>query len=148
MKIKWNKTTVVASVISLAAVLIVVALTYWPKSLPPTNQGNISEDLRRIASSDLARDFQKAVSRKDFRLIGLKTVGLEIPGVASFADHLKYKDLLGVRIIEATGDVLLSKEHAELQEKVRRYATVYNTMLLQYIKENPSVLKLTTKDSL
>jgi hypothetical protein len=148
MIVKWNKSTIVALVVLIATMLVVVVLTYRPRSLPSAKQVEITEELRRIASSDPAFDFQEAISRKDFRLIGLKTVGLEIPGTTSFAEHLKYKDLLGVRLIGGTGDVLMSKQHSELQGKARAYAVSYNTMMLRYLRENPSILRDLGKDGI
>jgi hypothetical protein len=142
------KRTIAVVFILVAAFSAVILLVYLPREPEPTPQAIIAPELRRIASSNPAYDFRDAVSRGDFRLVGLKTVGLETPGVQTSAEHLKYTKLLGVRIIEGTSDVLSSKEHGELQEKVRQYAAAYNTLVLEHLRENPSILKSLSKDSL
>jgi len=85
-------------------------------------------DLQWVDAADPQTDAQQAIKKGDFRLLGLATRSVNIPGVSK-ADTLKYEIKCGVQLISGISDVVRSDEHLRLMNKARSYALKYNAVI-------------------
>ena len=71
-------------------------------------------------------DARLRMKHGDFRLIGIGGLGVTYPGLKNMELLCK----IGGRYIEGTSDMIEGKEHADLIEKFREYATKYNKIII------------------
>ncbi len=96
-------------------------------------------ELRRLESADPAVDVTAAISRGDFRFLGIAGYTVTVPGVLSVTGQPSDRDnerlvaRHGVRVMEGTSD---DKAVLEFQLAAIRYAERYNTLLLKHLKQN------------
>jgi hypothetical protein len=86
------------------------------------------QKLQWLDAADPQADANQAVKIKDFRLLGLATRAVNIPGVSK-EQLLKYEESCGVQLIEGISDVVRSDEHLRLMQKARSYALKYNAIV-------------------
>ncbi len=91
------------------------------------------QKLQWLDNADPQADAEQAVKQQDFRLLGLATRSVNIPGVER-ADMLKYEEACGVQLIEGISDVVRSDEHLRLMQKARSYALKYNAIIKVHCK--------------
>jgi hypothetical protein len=95
-------------------------------------QGQISEVMGWLYSAEPAQDYHSAISRKDYRFIGVNGYSSYVPGVNPTC-ILNDSD---VRLIAGTSDAVLNYEHAKLIAIAQVYANEYNIHMLTYRKEH------------
>jgi len=96
-----------------------------------TGSGDVDpyvKQLQWLDAADPQTDAQQALKKGDFRLLGLATRSVNIPGVAN-EDSLKYELKCGVQLIDGISDVVRSDEHLRLMQKARSYALKYNAII-------------------
>ncbi len=96
-----------------------------------TSSGTIDpyvQKLQWLNAADPQADANQAVKTKDFRLLGLATRSVNIPGISK-DESLKYEESCGVQLIEGISDVVRSDEHLRLMQKARSYALKYNAII-------------------
>ncbi len=86
------------------------------------------QKLQWLDAADPQADAAQAVKKQDFRLLGLATRTVKIPGVSEEL-RLKYEEACGVQLIEGISDVVRSNEHLRLIQKARSYALQYNEII-------------------
>jgi len=86
------------------------------------------QKLQWLDAADPQADANQAVKKNDFRLLGLATRSVNIPGISQ-EDSLKYEESCGVQLIEGISDVVRSDEHLRLMQKARSYALKYNAIV-------------------
>jgi hypothetical protein len=86
------------------------------------------KQLQWLDAADPQTDAQQALKKGDFRLLGLATRSVNIPGVTK-QDSLKYELKCGVQLIDGISDVIRSDEHLRLMQKARSYALKYNAII-------------------
>ncbi|MEM7563778.1 MAG: hypothetical protein AAF353_12110 [Pseudomonadota bacterium] len=86
------------------------------------------QKLQWLDAADPQSDANQAVKQQDFRLLGLATRAVNIPGISK-ADMIKYEESCGVQLIEGISDVVRSDEHLRLMQKARSYALKYNAII-------------------
>ena len=86
------------------------------------------QKLQWLDAADPQADAMQAIKQQDFRLLGLATRTLSIPGVGR-EESLKYEEACGVQLIEGISDVVRSDEHLRLMQKARSYALKYNAII-------------------
>ena len=86
------------------------------------------QKLQWLDAADPQADANQAVKQQDFRLLGLATASVNIPGVSK-EETLKYEESCGVQLIEGVSDVVRSDEHLRLMQKARSYALKYNAII-------------------
>ena len=91
------------------------------------------QKLQWLDAADPQADAQQAVKKKDFRLLGLATRSVHIPGISK-EQSLKYEEACGVQLIEGISDVVRSDEHLRLMQKARSYALKYNAIIKLHCK--------------
>ena len=84
--------------------------------------------LQWLDAADPQTDAKQALKKGDFRLLGLATHSVNIPGVVK-EESLKYEMKCGVQLIEGISDVVRSDEHLRLMQKARSYALQYNAII-------------------
>lgn len=89
------------------------------------------QKLQWLDAADPQADANQAVKQQDFRLLGLATRSVNIPGIPT-DDILKYEEACGVQLIEGISDVVRSDEHLRLMQKARSYALKYNAVIKLY----------------
>ncbi len=89
------------------------------------------QKLQWLDAADPQADAMQAVKQQDFRLLGMATRTVSIPGVSN-EDSLKYEESCGVQLIEGISDVVRSDEHLRLMQKARSYALKYNAIIKTY----------------
>jgi hypothetical protein len=87
-----------------------------------------------IEERDAEMDLHANLEKGDLRLIGVMTVGLEVPGTTGCPND--FMKTLGVRAISWTSDHAKSNEEGRLNKIAWRYAEVYNTALIAYLATN------------
>ena len=87
-----------------------------------------SQKLLWLDAADPQADAQQALKIGDFRLLGLATRSVNIPGVEQ-KDSMKYELKCGVQMIDGISDVVRSDEHLRLMQKARSYALKYNAII-------------------
>lgn len=93
--------------------------------------GNVDpyvQQLQWLDAADPQTDAKQALKKGDFRLLGLATHSVNIPGVVK-EESLKYEMKCGVQLIEGISDVVRSDEHLRLMQKARSYALQYNAII-------------------
>ena len=93
--------------------------------------GEIDPYVQKLQWLDAANpqtDAEQALKKGDFRLLGLATRSVHIPGVDK-SETLKYELKCGVQLIEGISDVVRSDEHLRLMQKARSYALKYNAII-------------------
>ena len=96
-----------------------------------SNSGDVDpyvQQLQWLDAADPQTDAQQALKKGDFRLLGLATRSVNIPGVAK-EESLNYELKCGVQLIEGISDVVRSDEHLRLMQKARSYALQYNAII-------------------
>jgi hypothetical protein len=86
------------------------------------------QKLQWLNAADPQADANQAVKKNDFRLLGLATRSVNIPGISKELS-LKYEESCGVQLIEGISDVVRSDEHLRLMQKARSYALKYNAIV-------------------
>lgn len=86
-----------------------------------------------LEAADPQTDAQQAIKKGDFRLLGLATRSVHIPGVVK-EETLKYELRCGVQLIDGISDVVRSDEHLRLMQKARSYALKYNAIIKTHCK--------------
>ena len=86
------------------------------------------QKLQWLDAADPQADAQQAIKKNDFRLLGLATRSINIPGVGP-EQILQYEEACGVQLIEGVSDVVRSDEHLRLMQKARSYALKYNAII-------------------
>jgi hypothetical protein len=114
---------------NLVAVPLVLAGTFLAGC--SKTSGKYADQIRSLQAADVSAEVAAAVSKGDFRFVGVMGLALAVPGVPDYQD--KYAAKYGVRVIEHTSDAIESSEHAQLQEVARTYAERYNKLLLTRI---------------
>ncbi len=101
-----------------------------------TGSGTLDPYVQKLLWLDAAdpqTDAQQAIKKADFRLLGLATRNVHIPGVAK-EESLKYEMKCGVQLIDGISDVVRSDEHLRLMQKARSYALKYNAIIKTHCK--------------
>jgi len=96
-----------------------------------SRSGNVDpyvQQLQWLEAADPQNDAQQALKKGDFRLLGLATRSVNIPGITK-EETLKYELKCGVQLIEGISDVVRSDEHLRLMQKARSYALKYNAII-------------------
>lgn len=96
-----------------------------------TGSGDVDPYVKQLQWLDAANpqtDAQQALKKGDFRLLGLATRSVNIPGVAK-GESLQYELKCGVHLIDGISDVVRSDEHLRLMQKARSYALKYNAII-------------------
>ncbi len=96
-----------------------------------TGSGDVDpyvKQLQWLDAADPQTDAQQALKKGDFRLLGLATRSVNIPGVAK-EESLQYELKCGVQLIDGISDVVRSDEHLRLMQKARSYALKYNAII-------------------
>ncbi len=86
------------------------------------------QKLQWLDAADPQTDAQQALLKGDFRLLGLATRSVHIPGVKD-GERLKYELRCGVQLIDGISDVVRGDEHLRLMQKARSYALQYNAII-------------------
>ncbi len=87
-----------------------------------------AQKLLWLDTADPQADANQAIKQNDFRLLGLATRSVNIPGIKK-EDMLTYEEHCGVQLIEGVSDVVRSDEHLRLMQKARSYALKYNAII-------------------
>lgn len=93
--------------------------------------GKYADQIRSLQSADVSAEVAAAVSKGNFRFVGVMGFALTVPGVPDY--ETKYATQYGLRVIEHTSDAIESPEHAQLQRVAHDYAERYNKLLLSRI---------------
>ncbi|GBF29199.1 hypothetical protein MnTg03_00765 [bacterium MnTg03] len=96
-----------------------------------TGSGDVDPYVKQLQWLDAANpqtDAQQALKKGDFRLLGLATRSVNIPGVSN-EESLMYELKCGVQLIDGISDVVRSDEHLRLMQKARSYALKYNAII-------------------
>ncbi len=100
-----------------------------------SNENEIIESLKWIESADAVEDVKNAISRQDYRFIGIAGYGIKVPGLPD-DKYWEYTEKYGINVIKGTSDVIYGDEHARLIRIAENYAEIYNNMLLQHLTKS------------
>ncbi|TNF86895.1 MAG: hypothetical protein EP300_12115 [Gammaproteobacteria bacterium] len=110
---------------------VIIAVTCFLLANCASSSGPIDpyvQKLQWLDAADPQADANQAIKKGDFRLLGIATRSVTIPGVSQ-EESLKYEEACGVQLIEGISDVVRSDEHLRLMQKARSYALKYNAII-------------------
>jgi hypothetical protein len=124
--------------LSLAATLASTACSPESRALPKTSAE--SAELQWLDHADVAADFQEHVERqRDTRFVSV--YGFSTPSVFGLDDTPEIRALIqrhGERTLKGTDDIITSSERRRLRGKAHEYAKQYNSLLLRYLRSQPT----------
>lgn len=115
--------------------LIVTALVFAMSGCA-TDSKALDPNVQKLQWLDAAEpqaDAQQAIKTGDYRLLGMATRSVSIPGVET-DQILTYGSKCGVQLIDGISDVIRSDEHLRLMQKARSYALKYNAIIKTHCK--------------
>jgi len=117
----------------------VVLLTCLGGCSPPqTILGEFEKSTQRslwvVRHTDPAREAERSIRARDFRFLGIASVGLWVPGVDA-EDYDRWALKCGGVIIWGTSDVVTSKDEEQLNSLAPSYAYWYNKRLLRHLRK-------------
>ena len=92
----------------------------------------IKNEMNWLNNANPANDVEKAISKKDFRFIGIYGAKLITPNIDINCLN-REKD---INPIKGTSDTVLGYEHAKLIAIAATYAEYYNFRMMMYLREN------------
>ena len=92
----------------------------------------IKNEMNWLNNANPANDVEKAISKKDFRFIGIYGAKLITPNIDINCLN-REKD---INPIKGTSDAVLGYEHAKLIAIAVTYAEYYNFRMMMYLREN------------
>ena len=108
------------------------AHTVYGNSESPATGPELSE-AQRLAISNPKRDFALARDKGDIHFLAVMGLATDVVGVEGPDEA--YLKRVPVKVVEGTSDVLGPKQDKSTREKVREYVRVYNTLVIQHLKE-------------
>ncbi len=102
------------------------------KAAAPTKQpyppGYFAKQIEKLESANVTKDVAAAVRNSDFRFLVCIGYAPVIPGVPQWNEKLRKK--CGTRVLDGTGDMVLSEEQGRFKAAAAAYAEAYNKLLL------------------
>ena len=94
--------------------------------------GSLTE-AQKLAASDPKKDFAAAKQSGDIHFLAVMGFAKEVLGVEGA--NKVYLNRVPVKVVEGTTDYHRTEQDHATQEKVRKYTLVYNTLVLEFLKE-------------
>lgn len=94
------------------------------QSYPP---GYFAQQIEKLESANITNDVAAAVQKSDFRFLVCVGFGGIVPGVPHWNEELYRK--YGSRVIDGTGDMIISEEQNKFKKTAAAYAEMYNKLL-------------------
>lgn len=94
--------------------------------------GSLTE-AQKLAASDPKKDFATAKQKGDIHFLAVMGFAKEVLGVEGA--NKVYLNRVPVKVVEGTTDYHRTEQDHATQEKVRKYTLVYNTLVLEFLKE-------------
>jgi len=101
-----------------------------------------------LTKADVKNDFQRAISKKDFRFVAIMGNGMILPGISKYIQkHTRYSERIADSVafdyadkyhfksVAGTSDVVTLGK-ADVQTLAYKYAETFNEMMLKYIAAN------------
>lgn len=97
------------------------------KAMEEQNSSNVD-----ITEQQAQIDAKKAVDEQDFRLLAFANKMISIPGIGTTKQSLKLLEKqCGFRFLSGTGDVVKIGDDLSQRKALKRYAEVYNPIVLK-----------------
>lgn len=91
--------------------------------------------VKDLTTQQAEKDAQEAVNKQDFRLLAFANKVVAIPGVGATEQALKLlKEQCGFRFLSGTGDTVEIGDDLSRRKALKRYAEVYNPIVLKGCK--------------
>ena len=97
-----------------------------------SNGGSLSE-AQKLAGSDPKKDFAVAKQNGDIHFLAVMGFAKEVLGVEG-ADKI-YLKRVPVKVVEGTSDHFRTQQDKVTNDKARKYTLAYNTLVLEFLKE-------------
>lgn len=91
------------------------------------------QDLLWIRDANPQADAQKALEKRDFRMMGMPQRSTIIPGVPT-QEMREYEIKCGVNLINGVSDMVLNENHLQLIKQAQKYALQYNAIIKRHCK--------------
>ena len=102
-----------------------------PPDKSPTG-GSLTE-AQKLANSDPKKDFAIAKQKSDIHFLAVMGFTKEVLGVEG-ADKI-YLKRVPIKVVEGTSDSFRTKQDKATNDTARKYTLVYNTLVLEFLKE-------------
>lgn len=113
----------------IASLLCLISVQACTSTTPSTD--SVEASLEWLEKTDATIEAQKALQRKDFRLLGLTMRKTVIPGIPP-EKQSSYELHCGVRYLDGISDAVRSETHLKLMQKAYNFAAEYNQQIQQY----------------
>jgi hypothetical protein len=97
------------------------------------NQEVVLQSLNWLKSADPVNDAIQTIKNDSLYFIGVLGYATDIPGVDEY--YSLYENKIPIKIINGTGDVIISDEMHELNYKARQYALQFNSVILYHLRK-------------
>lgn len=116
------------NVITVAIYLILISFS----SLVLSAEREIIESLRWVESANPLEDVKEAISKKDYRFIGIAGRRIKVRGIPD-DKYFEYTEKYGINVMKGTSDITYGDEHLRLIRLAEDYAKKYNQVLLRHL---------------
>jgi hypothetical protein len=96
------------------------------------SMGEATPSVQSILRGNPQRDFERAKGKGDLHFLAVRGITVEIPGVP--ADVKTRFRTVKVEPISGTGDVLDAVQTKDARRKIRRYAEIYNRLVVSELE--------------
>ena len=111
------------------ALVLLAALPICDVAFADKSGGSMKvEEVMHLKPENAEADARSAVARGDTRLLAVYGYTVQVPGVRADTGELKVK--YGLRMLEGTTDSYKDDRDRQMNENVRRYASIYNRIVV------------------
>ncbi|MHC4167666.1 MAG: hypothetical protein ACYSWQ_11960 [Planctomycetota bacterium] len=93
----------------------------------PYPPGYFAEQIESLESANVTNDVNIAVANSDLRFLVCNGFGGSVPGIPRWSEDLYEK--YGTRVLDGTGDMIVSEEQRKFKAAAAAYAEAYNKLL-------------------
>jgi hypothetical protein len=112
---------------SMAVLLVSCAAEKSTTAKHPYPPGHFAQQITRLESANVTNDVNAAMMDSDRKFLVCVGWGGTVPGVPHWNEDLSKK--YGTRILDGTGDMILTDEQKEFKATAQAYAEAYNKLL-------------------
>lgn len=96
-------------------------------------QSIVLQSLGWLKNANAVNDAEHAIKRDSIYFIGVMGYAMDVPGVQEY--YSRYYNKYSVKVIDGTGDAIISTEMEELNYRAHEYALQFNAIMLYKLKK-------------
>ena len=129
----WTAIVALAAGVLIAGMFVTTLQANEPNAADKSSNGGSVTEAQKLANSDPKKDFATAKQKNDIHFLAVMGFAKEVLGVEG-ADKI-YLKRVPVKVVEGTSDHFRTQQDKVTNDKARKYTLVYNTLVLELLKE-------------